>query len=450
MLAIWVQAYGQHQLVLKSYLEGPFDTVTHLMKNDLNITGSIPINQPFNQSPWNYDGGEQVPYIPNEDVIDWVLVELRETAGNASTAYKDNTIWRQAGFILSNGSIVSVDGISSMQFSITTNYRIYAVIIHRNHLPVLSNDQLIQSEGSFCWDFTTGENQAYGGQNAHKELSPSIWGLRGGDGNANGQIDNNDKNIVWDLQAGSFGYLSGDFNLDNQVNNADKNDIWIINSGFSSQIPGIWECGYPIVDTRDGFIYSTAIIGTQCWMAENLNFGLMINGNISMSDNGVIEKYCYNNDTANCSIYGGLYQWDEMMGYTINSGIQGICPDGWHIPSDQEFIQLEAEADSHYGLPGPWGGVGWRGHDVGKNLKATIGWFATGHGTDLFHFHAIPGGYRAIDGSFSDEMTGAKLWSSNNYSSSYSWSRILKYDRDESLRNWNHKQVGFSVRCLMD
>ena len=75
--------------------------------------------------------------------------------------------------------------------------------------------------------------------------------------------------------------------------------------------------------------YKTVLIGDQCWTRESLNIGTMIYGVDDMSDNGLIEKYCYNNDTNNCNIYGGLYQWEEMMQYASSEGVQGICPDGW-------------------------------------------------------------------------------------------------------------------------
>ena len=78
-------------------------------------------------------------------------------------------------------------------------------------------------------------------------------------------------------------------------------------------------CGEALVDTRDGQSYTTVQIGTQCWMAENLNIGTMTNGSNNQADNGTIEKYCYNDSTANCDTYGGLYQWKEMMQYVTSA-----------------------------------------------------------------------------------------------------------------------------------
>jgi uncharacterized protein (TIGR02145 family) len=78
-------------------------------------------------------------------------------------------------------------------------------------------------------------------------------------------------------------------------------------------------------------------------MAENLNVGTKINSTSDgqlQTDNEILEKYCYNNDIANCNIYGGMYEWNEAMQYDTTEGAQGICPDGWHIPTDAEWTTL--------------------------------------------------------------------------------------------------------------
>ena len=101
-----------------------------------------------------------------------------------------------------------------------------------------------------------------------------------------------------------------------------------------------WACGSTI--TYEGKRYPTVEIGTQCWMKENLDVGTMINSSQDPSNNNEIEKYCYNNDLANCETYGGLYQWSEAMHYVSTQGTQGICPSGWHIPTIFEFLSLES------------------------------------------------------------------------------------------------------------
>ncbi|MEK7520136.1 MAG: FISUMP domain-containing protein, partial [Patescibacteria group bacterium] len=96
----------------------------------------------------------------------------------------------------------------------------------------------------------------------------------------------------------------------------------------------------------NGISYAAVAIGSQCWMAENLNRGTMIAGTGNQTNNSTVEKYCYKDsspyyDTANCDAYGGMYQWSEAMNYSTTEGAQGICPTGWHIPTDSEQYALE-------------------------------------------------------------------------------------------------------------
>ena len=71
-------------------------------------------------------------------------------------------------------------------------------------------------------------------------------------------------------------------------------------------------------------------------MAQNLNVGTKISGSSEQINNGIIEKYCYYNDENNCNVYGALYQWDEAMRYSTTEGVKGICPSGWHLPTDAD------------------------------------------------------------------------------------------------------------------
>jgi len=97
------------------------------------------------------------------------------------------------------------------------------------------------------------------------------------------------------------------------------------------------------VDERNGKEYNTLSFGKQVWMAENLDFGMMIEGSLEQSDNQLAEKYYYNNDPAMGAIYGGLYQWNELMNYSIRENTQGLCPSGWEVPSQQDWMKLEME-----------------------------------------------------------------------------------------------------------
>ncbi len=208
--------------------------------------------------------------------------------------------------------------------------------------------------------------------------------------------------------------------------------------------------GIPTI-TYEGQIYNTVLIGTQCWLKENLNVGSMIPGSQDMMDNSLIEKYCYNDEIDSCDVYGGLYQWNEVMQYTTTPGVQGICPPGWHIPTDEEWKQLEGEVDSQYGYPDPeWDNIEFRGFDAGKNLKTTSGWFNNGNGTDDYGFSALPGGYRYYAGNFYNLGKTATFWSATEFNSSRVWARGLGYGNDEAGRSYYSKGYGFSLRCLKD
>jgi uncharacterized protein (TIGR02145 family) len=212
-----------------------------------------------------------------------------------------------------------------------------------------------------------------------------------------------------------------------------------------------WECGDPIFDERDGKSYNTVQISDQCWLKENLNVGSMIIGNGNQTDNGVIEKYCYDNDPANCDEYGGLYQWNEMMQYTTTQGVQGICPADWHIPTDDEWKILEGTVDSQYPVGDPiWNTFGWRGFDAGLNLKSTSGWVDNGNGTDLYGFTAIPGGYRIGGGIFLNTGFNANFWSSTLWGNIDAWHHGLHKNYNEVRRFSLPKENGYSIRCLKD
>ena len=236
-------------LNLTAFLEGPYNDITGLMLPDLNPV-EIPLSQPYNTAPWNYTGTESVAAIPDTNIVDWVLIEIRETTGDASTATSDSIIAQQAAFLLNDGSVVGLDGNGTCPIATSISNNLFVVIWHRNHLGIMSANPLSETGGIYTYDFTTDANQAYGGSLGHKEIGTGVWGMIGGDGDANSQIGNSDKNDVWSPQAGNSGYLSGDFTMDVQVNNSDKNDVWAPNSGKGGQVPdgvpeGGFECQVP-------------------------------------------------------------------------------------------------------------------------------------------------------------------------------------------------------------
>jgi uncharacterized protein (TIGR02145 family) len=200
-----------------------------------------------------------------------------------------------------------------------------------------------------------------------------------------------------------------------------------------------FQCGLPLIDDRDDQQYETVQIGDQCWMAENLNIGTRINGSSNQSDNGTIEKYCYNNADAQCDTYGGLYQWDEMMGYTTTPGVQGICPEGWHLPSDAEWTTLTTYL----------GGESVAGGKMKET--GTTYWNSPNTGaTNSSGFTALPGGGRNTNGSFSGVGNEGYWWSSSEIGASGAWNRSLYYGSAQVYRYSYGKSSGFSVRCLKD
>jgi hypothetical protein len=169
-------------------------------------------------------------------VVDWILVELRD-AENAASATSATRIARQAGFLKNDGTIVGIDGVSSLQFTNSIIHQLFVVIWYKNHLGILSSSGLTNSGGVYSWDFTTSSSQAHGGTDAQKSLAGGKWGMFSGDGNADDLINNNDKTLIWSVNAGKKGYLNADFSRDGQVNNNDKNDLWFPNSGKQCQVP---------------------------------------------------------------------------------------------------------------------------------------------------------------------------------------------------------------------
>jgi hypothetical protein len=222
---------------LTAMLAGAYSTDYYGMDPMLNTSGYLPLSQPYNTAPWNYAGTESVTTIPNPNIVDWVLIELRETTGGASTATPDKIISRGAAFITSWGGIVGLDGSSTLGFGITGNKNVYVVVNHRNHVSIMSAIPLSGAGGNYTYDFAYTVNQAYGGTNAQKLVDADVWGMFPGDGNGDGQISNPDKNDKWLLQNGSFGYKSGDFNMDGLVNNTDKLNYWKPYSGKGTQVP---------------------------------------------------------------------------------------------------------------------------------------------------------------------------------------------------------------------
>ena len=229
---------------------------------------------------------------------------------------------------------------------------------------------------------------------------------------------------------------------------------WNVYNGTSWGLMSPLVCGQPFTDGRNGKAYNTVKIGTQCWMADNLNIGTRINGVNNPVNDGVIQKYCYNDDELNCDVYGGLYQWGEMMNYAASSsanpsGRQGICPPDWHLPSDAEWCQMETTLDATVNCSAS----GWRGTNAGGQMKegGLSHWTApnTG-GSNASGFTALPGGYRLNGGGFYDQPNTGYFWSATQSDPSNMWSQALSYFKATVNRSANPMTDGFSVRCVKD
>jgi PKD repeat protein len=222
------------ELELKIILEGAFSGVN--MNTNLNSSGLIPLAQPYNTSPWNYPGIESVSSIPDTDVVDWVLIELRD-ASQPVLATGATVIGQAAAFLMNDGSVLHFSGNSRLFFNLPVNGNLYIIVKHRNHLEVMSNFPPVLNGNIYSYDFSTSVNQVYGGSDGHKELLPGVWGMYSGDSDGSGLIDVNDKSGNWQIWVGETTYSGSDMNLDAQTDNRDKNEFWVPNISKSSQVP---------------------------------------------------------------------------------------------------------------------------------------------------------------------------------------------------------------------
>ncbi|MDR3001587.1 MAG: fibrobacter succinogenes major paralogous domain-containing protein [Fibromonadaceae bacterium] len=209
-------------------------------------------------------------------------------------------------------------------------------------------------------------------------------------------------------------------------------------SGGSSSSADVGDTSGTFTDDRDDQIYRTVKIGDQVWMAENLNYN-------------VDGSKCYGDDDANCAKYGRLYDWVTAMALSsscnslfcasqVSSRHRGICPEGWHLPSDAGWTQLVNFVGST---------------SAGIKLKSVDGWNTTGPytpvpGTDDYGFSALPGGYGASAGGFNNVGINGFWWSATESSASNAWRRDMSYSAVNVNRINSSKNGLFSVRCIKD
>lgn len=188
------------------------------------------------------------------------------------------------------------------------------------------------------------------------------------------------------------------------------------------------EEGESFTDSRDSKKYKTVKMGTQIWMAKNLNY----NANGSK---------CYDNKPANCDKYGRLYDWAAAM---------KACPKGWHLPRNEDWDKLYRFVDSTSGTDSPY--ISER---AGKYLKTVGGWKdekgKSGNGLDTYGFSALPGGFCDHDSRFNFAGCYSVWWSASEYEHNlYAYNQHIICSNNEAYWSYNDKNYLFSVRCLKD
>ena len=223
--------------------------------------------------------------------------------------------------------------------------------------------------------------------------------------------------------------------------------------------PATFTCGTSTVTDYDGNTYNTLLIGEQCWMKENLRTthyadGTSIPYDQSLS-NTAPSYYDYSTSSIQLEQRGYLYNWPAAMHGANPSGVQGVCPTGWHVPSDAEWTTMETVVNGSV-VSGT--STGRRGSHAGK-LAGGGGWASSStsgapgdYGNSQRNasgFGAVPAGACNING-FNSAGGGALFWSSTQYNLDDAYYRYLHYDFAGVSRDKNTKHDGFSVRCLRD
>jgi len=238
-----VNITGGIELDLTVFLEGPFNGTD--MNTDLYDAGNIPISQPYNpalpyynnNSPtWLYSGTESVGSVP-ANVVDWVVVQLRD-ASSAANASSATIIGTKAAFLLSDGSVVDLNGTDNLIFDLIISQNLFVVVFHRNHLGIISANAVTETAGLYTYDFSSGPGQVLGGANGYKDLGAGVWGMVSADGNASGIVDNTDETSVWKTDLNQSGYRGGDFNMSGITENTDETSNWKPNLNTGGQVPG--------------------------------------------------------------------------------------------------------------------------------------------------------------------------------------------------------------------
>jgi uncharacterized protein (TIGR02145 family) len=237
---------------------------------------------------------------------------------------------------------------------------------------------------------------------------------------------------------------------------ADINDDGIVNGSDLGFLQAAWgacpellqPCGAPsaCVDARDGRSYPTALVGTQCWMAANLDHGAQITatstGSVASND-ALPQKLCFGNLAANCAQHGGLYEWGEAMQFAPSDALskgrtRGICPDGWHMPTDLEVQLLEHALGM---TPSEVVATGNRGAPAGTKLK---------QGGDTGFDMKLSGRRVAQSGAFEGLNATGGFWTATAAASGQAWARLFANNSAAINRSATAAVNAYAVRCVRD
>src|SRR5574344_1516093 len=231
----------------------------------------------------------------------------------------------------------------------------------------------------------------------------------------------------------AFAFVACDSGNSSDSNAAESSSSAAVSSSSQGTVDPSTVVTGTMTDPRDGQVYKMVTIGTQTWMAQNLNYA-------------VDSSWCYENSADSCTKYGRLYQWAAAMaldsgynsnssGSVINSPHQGVCPSGWHIPTSTEWKALFTAV----------GGT----DSAAYRLKKTDGWYNNGGGDDAYGFSMLPSGYRSsVGGAFANAGTYAELWSVTEATESQAYNYYTYNTVTKPLAGNADKSNAYSVRCI--
>ena len=191
-------------------------------------------------------------------------------------------------------------------------------------------------------------------------------------------------------------------------------------------VPVPFTCGNLHTDIRDSQGYPTALIGTQCWISVNLNYGNTIPSGQMQRDNCQFEKYCFGDVPGNCTTFGGLYQWDEMMMYSALSNAQGFCPPDWHVPNEADWLALFSTFTNNGFAGSPLKYSGFSG------------------------FNAFLSGVRFNNVQWDFSNFAIMYWSSSAHGAIKAWAHGMNSFNPSVSYYPSHRNNSFPIRCIKD